>query len=564
MRDRGSKTLAAATLLGVMGVVGCGAEDPSGMADGNGMTAPPAIMGASGAGGSAPGSITTPPGAGSGALAGAGMLPAGSGAPAGAGMGAAGSAGTAGNAGMGVAGGASPSELSDITLEAIGANGTVGLDWTRVPGADAYRVYWSLTPGVTPANGQALDATEPSLVQRGLTNGSAYYYVVVALSGGNAGQPSAEATATPHGEWALEQLGSGDFDDVLTGERVARIPIAKRVQILLFAEGYTAADLKTFHDPATHVGSGMASNDVDRWVNEIFALDPYNRFKEAFVVWFLPRASANHAGEGDTAFDVTVSGGAVTGMENVAAPLWDSIDGAGEDAFLYPYPGSTGGQQLNYVAAFLVLDPQRMRAGMSGITTFGLRHPSMQGVSIPAAFGIGHGHEFTHAFGRVSDEYMETSSNAPQRTSETSNVVASNTCSTLPWTHLLEGAGINTTPGLVGAFGTPELGYHSELLCLMNGTHDNGSVWCQMGDEQYTTLTLRPQRFCNFCREMVAFHVFERSGVLSGMTAFDTWKSMYRGPFYDRFGFNVPAGAIPQTLQCNRNGPQMPVYEMCM
>src|SRR4029079_13367939 len=98
---------------------------------------------------------------------------------------------------------------------------------------------------------------------------------------------------------------------------------------------------------------------------------------------------------------------------------------------------------------------------------------------------------------------MYTTYNSPLRTWETSNVVASNTCSTLPWAHLLEGAGINTTPGLVGAFGTPELGYHSELLCLMNGTHDNGTVWCQMGDEQYTTLTLRPQRFCNFCREMV-------------------------------------------------------------
>jgi hypothetical protein len=564
MRVRTSRVLAAVALIGlVYGGVGCGADDPADMPDGPGSHSPPAIMGGSGgSGGSVPGSGLPPA---SNAGVGGTAVPAGSGGQAGmgmAGMGMAGSAGMIGAAGM--AGGASPADLSGVTLEAIGANGTVGLDWTRVPGADGYRVYWSMTPGVTPMNGQMLESTEPSLVQRGLTNGTPYYYVVVALSGGNAGQPSAEATATPHGQWALEQLGSGDFDDVVTGERVAKIPIAKRVHILLFAEGYTEAELKTFHDPATHVGSGMASNDVDRWVNEIFGLDPYNRFKEAFVVWFLPRASANHAGMGDTAFDVTVSGGAVTGMENVAAPLWDSIDGAGDDAFLYPYPGATGGQQLNYVAAFLVLDPQRMRAGMSGITTFGLRHPTMQGVSIPAAFGIGHAHEFTHAFGRVSDEYMETSSNAPQRTSETSNVVASNACSTLPWAHLLEGAGINTTPGLVGAFGTPELGYHSELLCLMNGTHDNGSVWCQMGDEQYTTLTLRPQRFCNFCREMVSFHVFERTGVLSGMTAFDTWKSMYRKPFYDRFGFNVPAGAIPQTLQCNRNGPQLPVYEMCM
>lgn len=459
-----------------------------------------------------------------------------------------------------MAGGASPGDLSDVKLEAIAANGTVGLDWTRVAGATGYRVFWSTMPGVTPMNGQMIESAEPSLVHRGLPNGTAHHYVVVALSGTTMGVPSAEATATPKGQWVLEQLGSGDFDDVVTGERVPRVPVAKRIHILLFGEGYLESELPLFHDHAKH-GAAMASNDVDRWVAEIFALDPYARLKEAFVVWFLPRASAAHAGEGDTAFDVGVSGGGVQELQPAAAPLWDSIDAMGDDAFLYPL---VAGQPQNMIAAFMILDPMRMRAGFSGVTTFGLRHPTMQGLSVPAAFGLGHPHEFTHAFGRLSDEYMETSNNAPQRPSETANVVASNQCDMLPWAHLLAGRGINTTEGLVGAFGSPELGYHPEFRCLMNGTHDNGTFWCAEGDEQYMTLTLRPQRFCNFCREMIAFRIFERTGLLTGTGAFETWKNMYRAPFWKRFEFKVPEGAIPQTVQCNRNGEQKPVYQACM
>jgi hypothetical protein len=159
---------------------------------------------------------------------------------------------------------------------------------------------------------------------------------------------------------------------------------------------------------------------------------------------------------------------------------------------------------------------------------------------------------------------METNNSAPRGNEDTSNVVASNACDELPWAHLLEGRGINETPGLVGAFGVPELGYHSELNCLMNGTHDNGQFWCQSGDEEYTTLTLRPNRLCNFCREITAYRVFERTGVLAGNMAFESWKSMYRMPFYDRFGFVVPEGPIPQVVTCNDGEAGMPVYEECV
>jgi len=139
--------------------------------------------------------------------------------------------------------------------------------------------------------------------------------------------------------------------------------------------------------------------------------------------------------------------------------------------------------------------------------------------------------------------------------------VASNRCSDLPWAHLLEGAGINTMPNIVGAFGRPQQGYHSELKCLMNGTHDNGQFYCAAAGAP--SLTLRVQRMCNFCREMTAFHVFERTGVIAQQNAFATWKTTYRPRFYLHFPFRAPT-PVPQTLTCAPGGAATAVYEACL
>jgi hypothetical protein len=466
-----------------------------------------------------------------------------------------GSAGANGSAGSGAAmQGVDPSA---IVLTALAANTTIGLDWSRVMGATGYVVYWSNAAGVTPQNGQAISVTEPAYVHRGLTNGMSYHYVVAAVLASGMGPASPEANATPSGEWVLEMLGSGDFDDVVTGARVPRVPIAQRVQVLLLPEGYLAAELPTFHDAASH---DAGNNDVDRWTKEVFATDPYSRFKEAFVVWYLPRASNAHAGA-DTAFHVAISNGGVGDVTAAAQPLWSALDAQGSDAFAFA-PGTT--QPPNLVAAFLIFDSQQGRAGFSGLTT-ALRNPANASQNIRAAFALGQAHEFTHAFSRLSDEYIETGNMVQMgQQSETSNVAASNACGTLPWAHLLEGHGINDTPGLVGAFGTPAQGYHPEFRCQLNGTHDNGTAFCASGDERYTSLTLRSTNLCNFCREITTFRLFERTGLLSGTTSFETWKSMYRMPFYQRFGFFVPPGDVPETLMCNRADPPMPVFQACM
>jgi hypothetical protein len=433
---------------------------------------------------------------------------------------------------------------SKITLAAIGANQTVGLEWPRVNGATAYKLYWSTMAGVTPQSGTPVDVAGPTYVHRALTNGTAYHYVVSAVTAAGEGPPSMEATATPGGEWALEALGAGDFDDIATGSRVPRVPIAKRVHVLLLAEGYLQAELATFHDHAKH-NLTNPTNDVDRWQKELFDLEPYSKLQEGFVVWYLPRASTTHTDGGMSAFG--------TDSDTAAAPLFSALDAMGSDAFLFPPAAGS----RNYVASFLLFDPARGRAGVSGHTT-SCTSPTDRNVRMGCAFGIGHAHEFTHAFANVRDEYLD-SGNSSSSTSETQNVVATNKCDSLPWAHLLEGRGINTTAQLVGAFGRPMQGYHSELRCHMNGTHDNGTFYCA-GE----SLNLRVDRFCNFCRELIAFRLLYRTEVIaaaSEQTAFQTWKSTYRAPFFKRFGFSVPT-PVPQTLTCSAGAK--PVYEACM
>jgi hypothetical protein len=194
---------------------------------------------------------------------------------------------------------------------------------------------------------------------------------------------------------------------------------------------------------------------------------------------------------------------------------------------------------------------------VSGLT-LALRNPAQASQRIASAFGVGHAHEFTHAFSSLRDEYIELDNSAPNGTSETSNVVGSSQCSSLPWQHLLSGGTFNTaTADLVGAFGTPEQGYHSELLCLMNGTHDNATHYGGSG------LLRDDDRMCNFCREVTAYRVYSRAGILADDAAgFTNWKVAYRAKFFERFPFQVPA-VVPQTNNVQNPAQGMEVYEAC-
>ena len=86
----------------------------------------------------------------------------------------------------------------------------------------------------------------------------------------------------------------------------------------------------------------------------------------------------------------------------------------------------------------------------------------------------------------------------------------------------------------------------------MNGTHDN---WRTYGGDGRLRVT---DRFCNFCREMHTFRLFERIHVLDDpISAWDTWKTEYRESFFRRFGFQIPA-PVPQ-----ENSAGEPFFDAC-
>jgi hypothetical protein len=187
-----------------------------------------------------------------------------------------------------------------------------------------------------------------------------------------------------------------------------------------------------------------------------------------------------------------------------------------------------------------------------------LRNPANGSERVAACFGIGHAHEFTHAFSSLRDEYLEDDNSPPTQWSNTSNVVGTSACGELPWQHLLAGGTINPAQDeLVGAFGRPQHGYHSELLCLLNGTHDNAAYYGGGG------LLRVEDRMCNFCREMTALRVYQRSGLVgSGTSGVVTWAAEYRAPFFGRHPFAVP-GLVPQTNDVRNPSQGTPIYEAC-
>lgn len=198
--------------------------------------------------------------------------------------------------------GGAPSGLMPATgVETLAGSATIGLDWDPVDGATGYRVYWSETPGVTPAGASGSAEAQPGWIHEGLSNGTTYYYVVVALDGSGQADPSTEVSATPSGEFVLEQFGTGIVPD-FGSDAPFDIPIADRVHVVIAAEGYQDVDQDRFEQ------------DVDDWRAEVFAINPYDSLRDALVIWKLPRVSVDHIPGTNTAFRVpTVSGGAGVG-----------------------------------------------------------------------------------------------------------------------------------------------------------------------------------------------------------------------------------------------------------
>jgi hypothetical protein len=336
--------------------------------------------------------------------------------------------------------------------------------------------------------------------------------------------------------------GLGVVTNLSTGQTV-QLPMEKRIHVIVFPEGYMAADFV----------ARKYETDLATWFSEVFRVVPMSYFREAFVIWKYPVVSNQHIvpdGSSDTYFKVGVAGGSISSsLDTCRSRMWQVI--SAEFPYrtalqYYPANGNTSRNAKNMTVSFMVYDPQYGRSGYSGITTT-LANPADANQRMATAFSRGHQHEFLHALAKVGDEYYDaahtplSSTTVRQESAYLTNVVCSAKCDSLPWQHLLYGGQNN--PGvdsLVGAFGTNGR-FHPEFKCLMNGSHDNAVLYG--GSSNLRT----DDRLCNWCREITSFRIYERCMVLDNTTtSWNTWVSSYRAPFYQTITFNTP-GVVPQT-----------------
>lgn len=88
-----------------------------------------------------------------------------------------------------------PSAPTGVSI--ANGNAQVTLTWPNVTGATSYNVYYKTTTGVTIANGTKITNTSSGTALTGFTNGTAYYFVVVAVNAGGESAVSGEVGATP-------------------------------------------------------------------------------------------------------------------------------------------------------------------------------------------------------------------------------------------------------------------------------------------------------------------------------------------------------------------------------
>ncbi len=367
-------------------------------------------------------------------------------------------------------------------------------------------------------------------------------------------------------EACIVRRGSGRITDLESGEPIL-LDGSDMVHVLILPEGYMAEDLGTFDD------------DVEAWLAEWEVIEPYKTFQDAFCIWKMPAESKANVEnkspqKADTAFLVPIDkdGNSVHSDIDRDGPTAERVWNVVETSFpfqpksFYPPGGRTSRIAKNLVVVVLVLDPSLGESGFAGRSRR-LENPKDSDQRLSTAFAHNRPHEFSHAFSRLEDEYLDdhkhidakgksricSEVSPPLESREVTNVVCSPRCDELPWAHLLAGTTINpSTAELVGAFGVAKIGYHPELKCLMNGRHDNKKYYG--GDGKLRTR----KRFCNFCMEVTAFRLFERIHVLDDpSTSYQEWAQHYRKPFFDLLKFQVP-DPVPQ-----ENSEGKPIFEAC-
>lgn len=336
---------------------------------------------------------------------------------------------------------------------------------------------------------------------------------------------------------------------------------------------------------------------LQSWIDDFYDLKVYDTFQGAFRIRALYRRSSQRASGARGSYYRVKVNAAGDGVES--GSWWDGDAGddlvfrrrvfedadSFSDVNLRRYPSGLSfgesnipigdwlfGMYRNLVVCMLVRTASTSNA--SG-RAFLVARPSPDGdCTMRMAAGANAIHEFSHAFGLLSDEYIDGRNSQSTRANPSrksvlnlSNLTFADTYSQVPWFHLSpwghdrrQAGGSRPSPvlGWLWVGGGKHLGvWHSEYRCLMNGGHDNFQ-YTQVAsrdptaqpDGSYVEETgagLRDRgRFCLWCQELVTLRILERTGqldeagdpadfVAKGERWYDRWTGALRANYWALF-----------------------------
>ena len=413
-------------------------------------------------------------------------------------------------------------------------------------------------------------------------------------------------------------LGAGNWNerripDIRNPGGTVVIPENRLLDVIILGDGYTTA--ACFRDA------------LEEWLDDFYALRVYELFAGALRVRALYTPSTEAASSQRDSFYRTKIDPVEGWITNDDWWLANDADGiafrtnlwAGVDTFAdhntrrYPLDLTVGtGQAItddrlrdlyrNLTVSLLVKTEDTGHP--SGFTRDIARPAPDQSRRVRVGFGANEIHEFSHAFGLLSDEYINGRGKGndenrvnPERKSvfSLSNLSYSDREDEVPWLHLSPGgdeprsAGGDDPSPVVGWLwigGTIEIGaWHSEYRCLMNGRHDN-YAFTQVASEDptanadgtYTGASLRDgDRLCLWCQEITTLRILERTDQLleagdpSGATEQgELWYTRWVDELRDRYWelFDLPsqiaqAEARYAELTPGRNGEPLWQSDLC-
>ena len=117
--------------------------------------------------------------------------------------------------------------------------------------------------------------------------------------------------------WVPHFIGTGQIEDIVTGTPID-LPMERRLHVAMLPEGYLQSDFDA---------------DIEAWMTEVFAIEPYSVYKQAFVIWKIrlpssARLAAADPQTADTAFNlgVTTDGSGVGNLGTMTPTrVWDAM-----------------------------------------------------------------------------------------------------------------------------------------------------------------------------------------------------------------------------------------------